>query len=346
LLADGVVRADASGATDASGAFVVGGLAPGDHDVLFVPNVRTSGYYDPRSQGTRVSAPVAGLELTSPIRVYTVRVSCEGRPVADATVHYFLPDGSVSGPTEPDGRYAFFMASMDGRHRVEVKKPGFASRELALGPPDFDAQGLFEVELERTAPASELTLELEPGHGPLGAVWIEVALAGSDWSLQRRLTPGAATIALGEVPAGDMHVTVRPEVDAALEPERQGRWLASETEITCRPSTAEHSRLALRPGGRAVFHVTGLGDSGPGSWYLSGPDARGSFELATWDLVERALRSVSDPQRIAADGSFWLKRPLAPGDYVLEVTLRGGERRRHEFAITAGRASDVHVGLR
>jgi hypothetical protein len=346
---DGSVETSgASVRTDPSGAFRIAALTPGLYDVLFVPSTRTSGYYDPRTQGIRVEAPVANLELESPIRVYSLRVTAEEGPVADAMVCYYVPDGSVAGPTESDGRYSFFMANSDTRHRVAIEKPGFAPRELLLGPGDFDSEGSLEVELERTAPACELTLELALSPGPIGLLGLRMNLSGSEWYLFRAPSRAGATIALGEVPAGRYRLEAWPEVDDALEPAKQGLWLPTEMEVVCAPSSSERVRVELRQAGRAVFHVTGIGAgaAGAGTWSLRGPDGHGPLSLMAWDANQSALQTLWSPLEIERDGEYWLRRALLPGEYRLDVTFEGELRTESQaFFVVAGDVTDVLLEL-
>jgi RNA polymerase sigma-70 factor (ECF subfamily) len=343
FLSQTVVSSGASVSIEPSGDFRVGALTPGTYDVLFVANVQASGYYDATEHGMRVEAPVAGLELESPIRVYTIEVVAEGRPLSDASVKYTLDGGSsVQGPTTPDGRYEFFMAHTDERHPVEVEKPGFAKRELNLGPADFDRDGTLQVELERTAPPAELTLLFEPSRGPLGRLGIRMSLADSTWYIYRPAAPSDGTLALGEVPAGRYQLEIWPEIDDTLEPARQGFWRKTEVELVCAPSSSERVTVALPPSGRTALHVDELDEAGAGSWVLNGPDGPGPLWLLSWDPLERKLRTLYTPASIEQPGEYWLSRALAPGEYQLDVYL-DGDVRSHPFLIVDGETTDVFL---
>ncbi|MCP3918646.1 MAG: sigma-70 family RNA polymerase sigma factor [bacterium] len=347
FLANGVTSAAARSATGAGGTFHVGGLTPGPYDVLFVPETRASGFYDEHEHAIRVAAPTSGLELESPIRVYTLRVVCEGRPVADAMVLFELSGGgSVSGPTQPDGTYPFFMAQSDERYHVEVRKPGFAPlTDLRIGPKDYDRDFSLELELARTDPPSRLVLALAPGGGPVGPLTLRMHLADSSWYVYRGITSGEATIDLGEVPAGSYRLELKPQLDARSEPSRQSFWRTTELELTCRPSAAERIDVPLRPGGRAVFRVAGRSAANPGRWHLSGPDAQGSLALMTWDAARTTVEVIYTSSEIERDGTYWLRRPLAPGDYRLGIRDENEQVLELPFVITAGDLTDVHVDL-
>ena len=347
LLPDRVERAYMDVPTDAEGAFRMVGLAEGEHDVIFVARMKTSGYYDAHAHGTRVRAPAKGLLLEDPVRVYTLQVVSGGKAVADATVHYDLGGGSsVSAPTEPDGSYPFSMAWNDEAHPVTIRKLGFETRELQLAPRDFGADRRLEVELTRSQPASDLTLELVPAGGPLGHLVVELNPLGvdSDWRLYRRIDGGETRIELGEVPAGRHRLRLVAGLDRESPPEDQGLWRTTQLEVDLRAGVAEELRVPLEPGGRIAFDVIGLTADAPCNLYLANENGERVVRLIEWD-PDRGTLNETNAVQLTEDRTYWPSSVLAPGEYELRAQ-RGTDQREFSFAIAEGTSQHLPVDLR
>lgn len=332
---------------DAEGHFRIEGLEPAPHDVMYFQGFAStaSSTHDVEAAGTRVDAPAVGVELVSPVHTYTVVVTSDGEPVRDATVHYkFDGGGSVSGPTVENGEYDFRMASSDPTsHEVVVSKPGFESRALRLAPADFGPTRRIAVDLARTAPPSELTLELVSPGGPLGPLHLRLDLAGSDFHVFRALDGTESLVPLGEVPAGSYELSIAPRIAKDVHPRQLGRWLATEARVELHPDQPVYLPVELVPAGRLLMHVTGAPGKTAGYWRLDGPTRRG-LNLLRWD--EEAGRSTEIWVTAEAEvpGDYWCHGALVPGDYELTVPRgEGSEPFVAEFAIVEGQVVEVDV---
>jgi len=347
------VVADATVDTDEAGVFEIDGLSAGEYDVFFVPRLPVTGSFNVSEDGLRVRAPVGGLELDSPVRIYTVLVSCDGVPVADAAVMRVLSkEESVTTLTGVDGTVQFYTV-VSGAQRIAIEKAGFQTRYVLAGLADFGPQRLLQVELERTAEPANLRLELNVAHGVRAApvhVGLErMAGANAVGALYRReLTPTDGVLEFGEVPPGSYRVWVAPGLPATLEPRDMDFWLPTTVHVDCRAGEITRKVLEPRTGGRLAVHVRGLSGAGdPGlEWHL-GRDTSGGSHLTflVQDAESGRVHSIAADE-IRDDGTYWLAGPLEPERYTLSLRVRGdagiGPIER-TFDVRAGRVTDVHV---
>lgn len=345
---DGAVMPfESTATTDSDGRFVLDGLARGDHAVLYVPPIRTSGFYNPVTDGTRVTAPATGVVLDTPIRIYTIEVRSKDGPVPHATVLYSLPGGSsVSAPTDVDGRHGFYYAATSPPIPIVVSKPGYRSLERTLGPGDFGADLLLELSLEQLEPPAKLTMNLVPQNGaPFGAATLRLRLQDSSWWIYHPVSPGASRIEFPEVPAGTYELSIDPEVAPGLPPEQQARWTPTTFQGECVSGEDAVWEVSLSPGGRMQFILGDVDPTETSGWSLS----QGGRYVPTHFLVARGDRTGVDtvyvPDELPAGSTPWLLAPLPPG----EVTIRlshGDRRIEHSVPIVAGDVSDVQLERR
>lgn len=340
------VVADATVDTDEAGAFVIDGLSPGEYDVFFVPKLPVSGSYNPTEDGLRVRAPVDGLELDSPVRIYTVLVSCDGKPVADASVERVLSgETSISSLTGTDGSLQFFTV-LSGPLRIAIEKVGYRTRYLLADLEDFGPEGVLRVELERTSELATLLLELNVSPEPVAPVQVELlrSTVASDARYERQLRAAGGVLDIGEVPPGSYQIWVRPGLPTGFEPGQQDFWLFAKVHAQCRPGEITRALVEPRLGGRLVVHVRGLSSgSAAGLEWRLGRDGHGSGHLSFLfqDEETKQVRSIA-AEDIRHDGTYWLAEALAPGRYTL--SLRGGAAPLEQaFDVRAGRLTDVHI---
>ena len=309
---------------------------------------RNNGYYDALDHGVRATAPARGLLLESPVSTYTLRVVSEGDPVADAKVFYdLLGSGKgVKAPTRPDGSYPFSLPWHDEAHRVEISKQGFETLEFWVSAPQFGPERELEVELHRTSPAARLTLDLEVADGPLGPLLIEMEPRGveSDWRLVRPALSGETRLDLGEVPSGKHLLRLSPLLDRRLPPQDQASWLETTREIELAPSARETLPIALRAGGRVALEISGLPEGSSCELLLVTPEGEDHTRALDWDVDDGYLREIYT-YRWRENGSHWLSKSLAPGEYHLKTVL-GDRTRRTPFAVVAGTVQRVPIDLR
>ena len=349
LLHDRCFNATVDVPVDGDGRFRIAGLERASYYVVHKQRWAraVSSAIDARTAGVRIDAPATGVELVSPIHTYTIVVTVDGRPLRDATVFYgFDGGGSVSGPTDQDGRYDFRMAATDAtQHRVVVSKPGFESKEMRLGPRDMGAQRQHEVELARTAAPSNLTFELESPGGPVGPLSIRLELVDSDFYIYRPIDDATDLVEIGEVPAGQYRVSFRADVPLTLNPVELGRWLDTEAEVACRASESEKVRVELKPGGRVKLRVAGLTSTPERAWTLIGPTSRSSLQLLHWDATEGRSTPKWVTTDVDADGEYWIRQALAPGQYLLEVPRATGVPLRESFQLIEGTVAVIDLDL-
>jgi len=344
LLSDQVISLSQDVDTSESGRFRVSDLTPGDYDVMFVPSEKMSAQFDVSKDGATVSAPISGIELESPMRACQLRITCEGAPVPDASVEFTVSTGSINGSTQPDGTYSLALAKSSDPLPVSVWKPGFSSVNLMVAPQELAEGDAVEVQLERTAPASNLTLELDCS-GVVGSYWLRMKLADSKWHLWRNVKNGTHTLELGDVPAGHYKLSLTPRLIDGLAPPQQGAWLETEVSFDCWPEAMEVQTVTLKPGVRPSIHVSNVTEAGLGDWRIVAAGRPSQVRLLTWDEAESSLKIRYSTGEISADGTYWLLDPLIPGEYKLIVTREEDEIFAESFTVTAGEQVDVFVDL-
>lgn len=330
--------------TDADGRFVLDGLARGDHAVLYVPPIQTSGFYHAVTDGTRVTAPATGVVLETPIRIYTIELRSQEGPVPHAMVLYTLPGGSsVSAPTDRDGQQAFYYASTSPPIPIVVSKPGYRTLERSVRPSDFGPDLRLEIPLERTEAPARLTMNLQPPRGaPFGAATLRLRLLDSTWSIYHPVEAGGARIEFPEIPAGTYELSIDPEVASELPLEQQARWTGTKHQRTLAPGDEVTWDLPLSPGGRVRFLMGSVDPGDTSGWSLS----QGSRHVSSHFLVNRGdgsgVRTIHVPGELPADSAPWLLSPLPPGDLSIRLN-HGGRPIEVTVPIVAGDVTDVDL---
>ncbi|MEM9383380.1 MAG: hypothetical protein AAGB93_25785, partial [Planctomycetota bacterium] len=324
------------------------GLEASDHDLIHVQRSRSllSSMHQADRAGVRVAAPATGVELVSPMRSFSVVVTSEGEPVRDASVKFTFPrGGSVSGPTDREGVYSMILAVTDRTaYGLEISKPGFSSLRTEVAPAEIDDTRVLGVQIGRTGPAANVALTFVGPGGPLGPCILRLDLEGSPFYVYRDLGDAPETVDLGELPAGRYAGRLEPRVPLTRDPATLGRWLSTEFELDCSSGEPVHRRVELVAGGRVRLEVRDASRASGAPWSLAGPgDTR--LHLLRWSALGARSEESFGGDAVAIDGAYWLRRPLAPGEYTLTIPRAAGAALVRRVHVVEGAVVTVDVDL-